>query len=99
MRAKRLLLAASIAIPWGGAGAQPAPSPPSGTSSSCAAEKARSAVGQPYSDALAEQARREAGARVARKIEPGRAYTMEFLDGRLNLEVDGRDVVQRLRCG
>lgn len=98
MRAKRLLLAASIAIPWSGAGAQPAPSPPSGTSS-CAAEKARSAVGQPYSDALAEQARREAGARVARKIEPGRAYTMEFLDGRLNLEVDGREIVQRLRCG
>lgn len=98
MTARFLPLALAIAVPWGCAGAQPAPSPASGPSS-CTAERARSALGQPYSDALAERARREAGARVARKIEPGRAYTMEFLAGRLNLEVDGRGIVQRLRCG
>jgi hypothetical protein len=67
--------------------------------SSCAAEAAQSAVGQPYSEDVAVRARQASGARLARKIEPGRAYTMEFSPDRLNLEVDARGVIRRVRCG
>jgi hypothetical protein len=56
-------------------------------------------VGRSYSEAVAEEARQAAGARIVRKIEPGGAYTMELRPDRLNLEVDRADVVQRVRCG
>jgi hypothetical protein len=56
-------------------------------------------VGQPYSEDVAVRARQASGARLARKIEPGRAYTMEFSPDRLNLEVDARGVIRRVRCG
>jgi hypothetical protein len=78
--------------------AQPMPSEPSGPAA-CVAERARFVVGRPYSEAVAEEARQAAGARIVRKIEPGGAYTMELRPDRLNLEVDRADVVQRVRCG
>ncbi|MXQ11178.1 hypothetical protein GR328_06875 [Microvirga makkahensis] len=56
-------------------------------------------VGQPYSPELAERARRAAGAREIRKIEPGGAYTMDLDSTRLNVEVDRADTVTGLRCG
>jgi hypothetical protein len=76
--------------------AQPATSPPRQT---CAAGEARSVVGQPYSPELAERARRDAGAREARKIEPGGAYTTDLDAHRLNIEVDRAGVILDLRCG
>jgi hypothetical protein len=66
---------------------------------SCNAEPAQSAVGQSYSEALAEQARQSSGAATVRKIEPDMAYTMEYRGDRLNLEVDRSDVVTTVRCG
>ena len=65
----------------------------------CAAGEARSVVGQPYSAELAERARRTAGAREVRKIEPGGAYTTDLDANRLNVEVDRAGVVTGLRCG
>ena len=56
-------------------------------------------VGQPYSPELAERARRAAGAREVRKIEPGGAYTMDLDANRLNVEVDRAGTVTGLRCG
>jgi hypothetical protein len=76
--------------------AQPATAPAQQT---CAAGEARSVVGQPYSPELAERARRDAGAREARKIEPGGAYTTDLDAHRLNIEVDRAGVVRDLRCG
>jgi len=76
--------------------AQPATAPAQQT---CAAGEARSAVGQPYSPELAERARRSAGAREARKIEPGGAYTTDLDAHRLNIEVDRGGIVRDLRCG
>lgn len=74
----------------------PAPTPPQ---AACDAAKAQFAVGQNYSAALAGDAMRAAGAERIRKIEPGKAYTMEYLAGRLNLEVSGVGVVTAVRCG
>jgi hypothetical protein len=65
----------------------------------CTAVEAQSVIGQPYSSALAEQARRAAGAREVRKIEPGGAYTTDLDANRLNVEVDRAGIVTSLRCG
>ncbi|WP_246215737.1 I78 family peptidase inhibitor [Microvirga makkahensis] len=76
--------------------AQPATAP---VQQACTASRAHSVVGQPYSPELAERARRAAGAREIRKIEPGGAYTMDLDSTRLNVEVDRADTVTGLRCG
>ena len=65
----------------------------------CSEAAARFAIGQTYSDELAERARQASGARLARRIEPGGAYTMELRPDRLNIEIDRGGVVQQLRCG
>jgi hypothetical protein len=56
-------------------------------------------LGEYYSDRLARQARRSAGARDVRKIEPGRTYPMDFRADRLNLDLDRRGRIRAVRCG
>jgi hypothetical protein len=70
------------------------PSPPT-----CREAAASFALGEAYSERLGRQARRAAGARVVRKVEPGRVYTMEFRADRLNLDVDRSGTVRAVRCG
>lgn len=65
----------------------------------CRAAGADFALGQTYSDRLARRARRGAGAREVRKLEPGRVYTMDYRVDRLNLDVDRRGNVRAVRCG
>ena len=65
----------------------------------CREAAASFALGETYTDRLARQARRAAEARIVRKVEPGRAHTMEFRADRLNLDVDGRGIVLAVRCG
>jgi Peptidase inhibitor I78 family len=65
----------------------------------CEADKARFAVGEILSPELAERAARAAGARSTRKIEPDGAATMDLQPDRLNLEVDSRNIIQRVTCG
>jgi Peptidase inhibitor I78 family len=92
--------AAALLASLSGAWAQPAPAPsPSPGERACDEDRAAFAISQPYSTELAERARQAAGARLSRKVEPGGAYTMELRPDRLNIEVDRRDVVQRVRCG
>jgi Peptidase inhibitor I78 family len=81
----------------GSAAAQPSPS--AEPSAGCRVAAAHFVLGETYSDTLARRARRGAGAREVRKIEPGRAYTMDFRADRLNLEVDGRGRIRAVRCG
>jgi hypothetical protein len=65
----------------------------------CTAEAANAWVGQAASDEVVEQARRAAHADVARVLRPGQVVTMEYREGRLNLDVDERNVIVRVRCG
>ena len=95
-----LLIALAACTPTTGAGdgaQQPAGTPP--TSGQCDAAKAQFAVGESYSDALAERARIAAGASVVRKLVPGQVVTMEYSAGRLNLDTDTGGKVTSARCG
>ena len=65
----------------------------------CTAQDADRYVGQVASADVVEQARQAAQAEVARVLHPGDVITMEYRTGRLNLEVDERNVIVRLRCG
>ena len=65
----------------------------------CEVDQARFTIGQPYSPELAERAGRAAGARSTRKIELGMPATTDLREDRLNLQVDGQGVVDRVTCG
>lgn len=77
----------------------PATPAPFEESAMCDAAKAQFAVGQTYSDALAEQARAAAGAKIVRQLLPGQTVTMEFRGDRLNLETGEGGRVVSVRCG
>lgn len=77
----------------------PPPAADQPAASACDASKAQFAVGQAYTAALAEQARKAAGAAVARRLMPGQAVTMEFNEQRLNLDTDEKGVVTGVNCG
>ena len=65
----------------------------------CDAAGAQFAIGASYDADLAERARQASGSRIARRIEPGRAYTLEFSDQRLNLVTDAAGNITEARCG
>lgn len=65
----------------------------------CAAEPAKSAIGQLLSPQLEAAARYRAGASRVRVVKPGQMTTMEFDAGRLTLDVDARARVVNARCG
>jgi uncharacterized protein involved in type VI secretion and phage assembly len=55
-------------------------------------------VGRQRSDALGAEALRRSGATTLRWIEPGAIITQDLRSDRLNIDVDGRGRVTRLRC-
>lgn len=56
-------------------------------------------MGQAASADLLERAKTAAGAGSARYLRPNQPITMEFLASRLNLNLNGRDIVDGVRCG
>ena len=77
----------------------PPPLPAPGPEGSCVAEDAAGALGQPARTGVVERATLDSGARTARIIRPGQAYTQEFNPDRLNIEVDAANRIVRLTCG
>lgn len=75
----------------GGAAAQ--------STAGCDADAARSVIGQQATPEVLEQARTAAGAQDVRTLAPGQVVTMEYREGRLNVEVDEANVVTAVRCG
>jgi hypothetical protein len=73
--------------------------PPPVPQAACNAEAAQAFVGQVATPDVVEKARVAAGAEMARTLKPGQVVTMEYRSGRLNLDVDGGNVVTGARCG
>ena len=77
----------------------PPDGPPPPMAGACNAEAAQAAIGKAATPDVVEQARVDAGADVARVLVPGQVVTMEFLAGRLNVNVNERNAVVGLTCG
>lgn len=72
------------------------PNPPLG----CNADAAKpNAIGKVATTDVVDRARRDAGAQMARVLKPGQMVTMEYREGRLNIDVDEANVITNLRCG
>ncbi|HBO5021608.1 TPA: hypothetical protein L4W68_004668 [Pseudomonas aeruginosa] len=65
----------------------------------CDANAVQAYVGKQASAAIVEEARRAAGAEVARALRPHDAVTMDYNPRRLNIDVDNTLVIKRLSCG
>jgi len=65
----------------------------------CTAEAANAYVGQVASADVVERVRGLARAEVARVLHPGDIVTMEARTGRLNIDVDERNIIVGVRCG
>ncbi|HBN8205118.1 TPA: hypothetical protein VAK90_005119 [Pseudomonas aeruginosa] len=65
----------------------------------CDANAVQAYVGKQASAAIVEEARRAAGAEVARALRPHDAVTMDYNPCRLNIDVDDTLVIKRLSCG
>ncbi|RZI96707.1 MAG: peptidase inhibitor I78 [Variovorax sp.] len=86
--------------------AAPAPAPPAAAAPAspprnppCNADAARFTVGQSFTPQLEAAARSRAGALTSRMLKPHQVTTMEFVEGRLNIDVDARNRVTSVRCG
>jgi hypothetical protein len=74
----------------------PLPGVPTGE---CSAKGLGDLVGRAASPSLVSHAKRRAGASVARVLRPGEVVTMEYLNGRLNVNVDEKNRVKSFTCG
>jgi len=65
----------------------------------CDAQPAQWAVGKKATEAVVEQARVRAGARMARVLHPNQPTTLELNAERLNVRVDGKGTIVGADCG
>lgn len=94
------LVLGALALPGCTATTPPMTDPMPPQSASCNADAAKpAAIGKPATAAVLEQARIDAGARMSRVLKPGQMVTMEYAEGRLNVDVDANNVIINLRCG
>lgn len=74
----------------------PLPGVPTGE---CSAKGLGDLVGRYATPSLTNRAKRRAGASVVRVLRPGQIVTMEYLNGRLNVNVDEKNRVKSFTCG
>ncbi|MFV3332392.1 I78 family peptidase inhibitor [Pseudomonas sp. NY15437] len=79
--------------------APPAADNPPAMTGTCNAKAVQSIVGKIVTPTLTEEARRDAGAAVARVLTPHQPVTMEYNSQRLNIDVDDNQVVKQVSCG
>jgi hypothetical protein len=91
---KRLLF-----VPLMLAGCAPVAPLPGLPSGKCSTAALGNLVGRPATAALISRARHRVGATAARTIRPGQAVTMDYREGRLNVNVDSRNRVTSFSCG
>ena len=73
------------------------PLPP--TRRTCDADAAAGHVGSEATPEVVSAAQRDAGASTARVLKPGQMVTMEYIEGRLNIDVGANNVITGIRCG
>jgi hypothetical protein len=91
---KRLLLTALVL--GGCAPVAPLPGLPSGK---CSTAMLGNLVGRAATAEVISRARHRSGATAVRTIRPGQAVTMDYRDGRLNVNVNDRNLVKSFTCG
>lgn len=77
----------------------PALPPLAPAAGNCNADAGQFAVGQVYTERIAEAVRSRSGARIARPLRPGQMVTMEYAADRISLMLDAADRVVGVRCG
>jgi len=79
----------------------PAAGAPSGgaPSAACDAQPVQDLIGKRYSESVAGDARSRSQSAQLRVMRPGQVMTMEYNPARLNIILDGGDVITALRCG
>ena len=74
----------------------PLPGVPTG---SCSADRLDRFVNRRATPDVLARVKSRSGASVVRVLRPGQIVTMEFLNGRLNVNVDDRNWIKRFNCG
>jgi hypothetical protein len=69
------------------------------TGDECLASQLDSFLDQLWTEDLMARIRGVVGQRPLRTIRPGDAVTMDFVPGRLNIELDDDGRIKRCRCG
>ena len=96
---KKILIAAFALTALAVAACAPVAPLPGVPTGECSARGLGDLVGRYATSALVNRAKRRAGASVARVLRPGQVVTMEYLNGRLNVNVDGKNRVKSFTCG
>ncbi|HEX7695446.1 MAG TPA: I78 family peptidase inhibitor [Sphingomonas sp.] len=96
---KKSLAAAFVLIAFAIAACAPVAPLPGMPTGECSAKGLGDLVGRYATPALVSRAKRRAGASVARVLRPGQIVTMEYLNGRLNVNVDEKNRVKSFTCG
>ena len=65
----------------------------------CNADAVQWAVGQPNNQANFDRVWKESGAGLVRPIAPNQAVTMDYREDRVNLHLDGKNVITKVTCG
>ncbi|HMB56520.1 MAG TPA: I78 family peptidase inhibitor [Arenimonas sp.] len=73
--------------------------PPATKPMTCEQSRAAWAIGKFAEPSLLAKVREISGARVVRVIKPGQMVTMEFNAERVDVRVDGKNIVLGITCG
>jgi hypothetical protein len=92
---KRMMMVALLATAC--TPVSPLPAPP--LRGKCSADGLGNLVGRVATLGLVNRARARSGASAARVLRPGQIVTMEFREGRLNVNVDESNRVKNFTCG
>lgn len=72
---------------------------PSGAAQECDAQLVQDLIGKKYSESVGDDARSRSHSSQLRVMRPGQVMTMEYNPMRLNIILDGGDLITALRCG
>lgn len=78
---------------------KPAEAAPPTAAMQCDASKAQSAVGQTASPDVVDKVVKDSGSSTSRVLTPGQPMTMDYREDRVNIHIDGNNVITEVKCG